>query len=76
MDPDTTKKVDDLLGMVEGISSEIDVKAELDRIVERLGAIEQKVERLARRVEALERDQRERKKAAQKLKEELEDLAR
>ena len=32
MDPDTSKKVKDLLGLMDGIASDIDIKAELDKI--------------------------------------------
>ncbi|HPC46718.1 MAG TPA: hypothetical protein PLW83_01645 [Deltaproteobacteria bacterium] len=74
MDPDTSKKVDDLLGLVQGISSEIDVAAELARIEARIEDLEGLIEDVRRRLDALEKAQKERQKIVDRLRRELKGL--
>ncbi len=74
MDPDTSKKVNDLLGLMEGISSDIDMKAELDKIISRIHELEEKVETLAQRFEKVEKTNREKQDIIKTLRKELKNL--
>ncbi|HPI93709.1 MAG TPA: hypothetical protein PK350_11290 [Deltaproteobacteria bacterium] len=74
MDPDTSKKVTDLMGLMEGISSDIDIKAELDAIVSRIGTLEDKVAELTRRIERIDRLQREKQEILKTVRKELKNL--
>lgn len=74
MDPDTSKKVNDLLGLMEGISSDIDIKAELDKIISRIHAIEEKVENLTQRFEKIEKTNREKQDVLKTIRKELKNL--
>jgi hypothetical protein len=74
MDPDTSKKVNDLLGLMEGISSDIDIKAELDKIISRIHELEEKVEILAQRVEKIEKTNQEKQVVIKTIKKELKNL--
>lgn len=74
MDPDTSKKVKDLLGLMDGIASDIDIKAELDRIVSRLDALEDKAAELAQRIDRLDRVHREKQEVLKTLRKELKNL--
>ena len=74
MDPDTSKKVNDLLGLMEGISSDIDIKAELDKIISRIHELEEKVKNLAQRVEKIEKTNREKQDVIKTIRKELKNL--
>jgi archaellum component FlaC len=74
MDPDTSKKVKDLLGLMEGISSEIDIKAELDRIYSQIHDLEQKLEELAGRFDRFEKIYREKQDIIKAIKKDLKGL--
>jgi archaellum component FlaC len=74
MDPDTSKKVNDLLGLMEGISSDIDIKAELDKIISRIHELEEKVENLAQRFEKIEKTNREKQDVIKTIRKELKNL--
>jgi restriction endonuclease S subunit len=74
MDPDTSKKVNDLLGLMEGISSDIDIKAELDKIISRILELEEKVENLAQRFEKIEKTNREKQDVLKTIRKELKNL--
>lgn len=74
MDPDTSKKVKDLLGLMEGISSEIDIKAELDRIYTQIHDLEQKLEELAGRFDRFEKIYREKQEIIKAIKKDLKGL--
>lgn len=74
MDPDTSKKVNDLLGLMEGISSGIDIKVELDKIVSRIHELEGKVETLARRFEKVEKTNQEKQDIIKTIRKELKNL--
>jgi archaellum component FlaC len=74
MDPDTSKKVNDLLGLMEGISSDIDIKAELDKIISRILELEEKVENLAQRFEKIEKTNREKQDIIKTIRKELKNL--
>lgn len=74
MDPDTSKKVKDLLGLMEGISSDIDIKAELDRINSRIQDLEEKVEGLTQRFDKMEKTSRERQEVLKTIRKELKNL--
>jgi archaellum component FlaC len=74
MDPDTSKKVKDLLGLMEGISSEIDIKAELDRINTQIHDLDQKLEELAGRFDRFEKIYREKQEIIRAIKKDLKGL--
>jgi chromosome segregation ATPase len=74
MDPDTSKKVTDLLGIMEGMSSDIDIKAELDAFTSRIVSLEQKVEELAQRLDRMEKTGREKQEVLKALRRELKNL--
>ena len=74
MDPDTSKKVNDLLGLMEGISSDIDIKAELDKIISRIHELEEKVGNLTQRFEKIEKTNREKQDIIKTIRKELKNL--
>jgi len=74
MDPDTSKKVKDLLGLMEGISSEIDIKAELDRINSQICDLEEKLSELAGRFDRFEKAYREKQEIIRAIKKDLKGL--
>jgi len=74
MDPDTSKKVNDLLGLMEGISSDIDINAELDKIISRIHELEEKVESLTQRFEKVEKTNREKQDVIKTIRKELKNL--
>ncbi len=74
MDPDTSKKVKDLLGLMEGISSDIDIKAELDKITSRMEALEEQVTGLLHRIDRMDKIHRERQELLKTLRKELGNL--
>ncbi|HOE71411.1 MAG TPA: hypothetical protein PLJ30_08110 [Deltaproteobacteria bacterium] len=71
MDPDTTKKVSDLLNLMEDISSDVDAKSELDALTERIEILESKVEELAGKVDQFERMYQEKRRQVKSLKQDL-----
>ncbi|HNR52535.1 MAG: hypothetical protein BWZ01_01403 [Deltaproteobacteria bacterium ADurb.BinA179] len=71
MDPDTTKKVSDLLSLMEDISSDVDAKSELDALTERIEILESKVEELAGKVDQFERMYQEKRRQVKSLKQDL-----
>ena len=74
MDPDVSKKVKDLLGMVEGISSEIDIKAELETITSQIRDLENRLEDLAGRFDDLEKAYLEKQEAIREIRKQLKGL--
>ena len=74
MDPDTSKKVKDLLGLMEGISSDIDIVAELEKIISRLHTLDEKVEELVQRIEKIEKSNREKQDFLKTIRKELKNL--
>jgi len=74
MDPDVSKKVKDLLGMVEGISSEIDIKAELETITSQIRDLENRLENLAGRFDDLEKAYLEKQEIIREIREHLKGL--
>lgn len=74
MDPDTSKKVKDLLGLMEGISSDIDIGAELEKIISRLHTLDDKVEGLVQRIEKIEKSNREKQDVLKTIRKELKNL--
>ena len=74
MDPDTSKKVKDLLGLMEGISSDIDIGAELEKIISRLQTLDDKVEELVQRIEKIEKSNREKQDVLKTIRKELKNL--
>ena len=74
MDPDTSKKVNDLLGLMEGISSDIDITAELDKIIFRVHELEEKVENLTQRFNKVEKTNQEKQDVIKTIRKELKNL--
>ena len=74
MDPDTSKKVKDLLGLMEGISSDIDIAAELEKIISRLHTLDARVDQLVQRIEKIEKSNRERQDVLKTIRKELKNL--
>lgn len=74
MDPDTSQKVSDLLGLMDGISSDIDIRAELDRIVSRIEALEEKVAGVAQRLDKMDKTMREKQEILKTVRKELKNL--
>lgn len=74
MDPDTSKKVTDLLGLMQDISSGIDIKAELDTITARIKTLEETVDGLVQRIERMEKTSREKQELIKALRKELKNL--
>ena len=74
MDPDPSKKVKDLLGLMEGISSDIDIKAELEKIISRIQTLEDRVTDLAQRIDRIDKVHREKQEIVKALRKELKNL--
>lgn len=74
MDPDTSKKVKDLLGLMEGISSDIDIKAELEKIISKIQTLEDRVTDLAQRIDRIDKVHREKQEIVKALRKELKNL--
>lgn len=55
MDPDTSKKVNDLLTLMEDISSDVDTRTELEKLLNRIQSLEDTVSALAGRFEQFEK---------------------
>ena len=55
MDPDTSKKVNDLLSLMEDISTNVDTQTELEKLLSRFQSLEDKVSDLAGRLEQFEK---------------------
>ena len=72
MDPDTSKKVNDLLNLMEDISSDVDTRTELEKLLSRIQSLEDKVSDLTSRFEQFEKayleKQQELRSAADDLK--------
>ena len=71
MDPETSKKVSELLSLMEDISSDVDAKSGLASLTERVKALEQEVEELTRRFEQFEKMYQEKHQQIKSLKEDL-----
>lgn len=71
MDPDTTRKVSELLDLMEDISSDVDAKSGLAVLSERVEVLENKMEDLARRFEQLEQLYQEKRRHIRSLQQEL-----
>jgi chromosome segregation ATPase len=55
MDPDTSKKVNDLLSLMEDISSDVDTRTELEKLLSRIQSLEDRVSDLSGRLEQFEK---------------------
>jgi len=62
MDPDTSKKVNDLLSLMDDISTDVDTRTELEKILNRIQGLEDAVAGLASRMDSLENGYRQRQK--------------
>lgn len=71
MDPETSKKVSELLSLMEDISSDVDAKSGLASLSERVKALEQEIEELTRRFEQFEKTYQEKHRQIKSLKEDL-----
>lgn len=71
MDPDTSKKVSDLLSLVEDFSSDVDAKKGLAALEQRIEALEKEIKKLAERFSQLERSYQEKHRQIRSVKEGL-----
>jgi predicted nucleic acid-binding Zn-ribbon protein len=71
MDPDTSKKVSDLLDLMEGISSDVDAKSSLTSLAERIDALESQIADLSRRFEQFEKMFKEKRGQVKAMKQDL-----
>lgn len=71
MDPDTSKKVSDLLNLMEDISSDVDAKSGLASLSERIKTLENEIIELTRRFDRFEQIYLEKHRQIKSLKEDL-----
>ncbi|HQG32637.1 MAG TPA: hypothetical protein PLA83_11975 [Deltaproteobacteria bacterium] len=71
MDPETSKKVSELLSLMEDISSDVDAKSGLVSLTERVKALELEIEELTRRFDQFEKTYQEKHRQIKSLKEDL-----
>ncbi len=71
MDPDTSKKVSDLLDLMEDISSDVDAKSGLASLSERIKTLENEIIELTRRFDRFEQIYLEKHRQIKSLKEDL-----
>lgn len=71
MDPDTSKKVSDLLNLMEDISSDVDAKSGLASLSERIKILEDEVAEITRRFDQFEQMYLEKHRQIKSLKEDL-----
>ncbi len=71
MDPDTSKKVSDLLNLMEDISSDVDAKSGLASLSERIKTLENEIAELNRRFDQFEQMYLEKHRQIKSLKEDL-----
>ena len=62
MDPDTSKKVNDLLSLMEDISTDVDTQTELERLLGRIQSLEEKLSNITDRFEQFEKTYLERQR--------------
>ncbi|MFY9399178.1 MAG: hypothetical protein WAR22_12530 [Desulfomonilia bacterium] len=74
MDPDTTRKVSELLDLMEDISSDVDAKSGLAALSERVESLQSRVEALEARFERIEELLEERTRRIKSLKQDLESI--
>ena len=74
MDPDTTRKVSELLDLMEDISSDVDAKSGLAALSERVESLQSRVEALEARFERIEELLEERTRRIKSLKQYLESI--
>jgi len=60
MDPDTSKKVNDLLSLMDDISTDVDTRTELEKLLSRIQLLEESVAGLTARIESFEKNYLER----------------
>jgi len=74
MDPDTSKKVTELLDLMGDISSDVDAKSGLGVLSERVKALEAEIAELTRKFEQFEQLYKEKHRKVKALKEDLKNL--
>jgi prefoldin subunit 5 len=74
MDPDTTRKVSELLNLMEDISSDVDAKSGLAVLSERIETLQSRVESLEGRFERIEELLEEKSRRISSLKQDLKSL--
>lgn len=74
MDPDTTKKVSDLLSIMEDMSSEIDIKKELSKFTQEIQSINESLQQLTERFDQFEKTYLAKRREVKNIKKELETL--
>ncbi len=71
MDPDTSKKVSDLLDLMEDMSSDVDAKSGLALLSEKIKSLESELAELTRRFDQFEQMYLEKHRQVKSLKEDL-----
>ncbi len=74
MDPDTSRKVTDLLNIMEDMSSDIDTQGELGQLQAQMREMQNQLIELTRRFDSFEQTYLDRKKAVLEIRRELEEL--
>lgn len=74
MDPETSKKVSELLSLMEDISSDVDAKSGLASLSERIDTLEKEIGELASRLDRFEQLYLEKHRQIKSLKDDLLDL--
>lgn len=74
MDPDTTRKVSDLLSLMDDMDSEIDAQGETDRLAREVAELRQELEQLKNRFDRFEQAYMDKREAMEELKSELENI--
>jgi len=74
MDPDTTKKVSDLLSIMEDMSSEIDIKKELSKFTQEINSIKESLQQLTERFDQFEKTYLAKRQEVKNIKKELETI--
>lgn len=74
MDPDTSKKVNDLLSLMEDISSDVDTQTELEKLLLRLQKLEETVIELEKRFELFENTYLEKQRQIKSITDEIKSM--
>ena len=74
MESDTKKKVKDLFSLMEGISSDIDVKAQIEMLNGEINTLKLAFHELSKRFEAFENAYEQKKNQVKQMKKEMETI--
>lgn len=74
MESDTKKKVNDLFSLMDGISSDIDLKAQIDMLNGEINALKQAFHELSKRFEVFESAYENKKNQVKQMREEMKSI--